>query len=298
MSTRALLVASAIGAAAAISACATKQSLVLEQARMEVAGARSDDAIEQYAATKLEEAEAALARAEKVFENSRDEAEVDHLAYVTRQKVKIAEATAEERRAREAFEELGNTRDRAVLEARERELARKQSEIEQAQQAWQRASERARELEDDLAELKAKETKRGLVLTLGDILFEIDGAELTAGGRRQLGRLADFLGENPDRNVLIEGHTDSTGSEQHNRELSLLRAEAVRRFLAGDGIAPGRIAAAGYGESYPVASNRTPTGRQQNRRVEIIVLKRGATASGSLRGDAATSNQEITIHTR
>lgn len=116
-----------------------------------------------------------------------------------------------------------------------------------------------------------KQTDRGLVLTLGDVLFEFNKAELKAGALRNLYPLVAFLKDNPSRAVAIEGHTDSVGTESFNLELSQRRAEAVRRFLTENGLAQDRITARGLGEAYPVGSNDTGPGRQTNRRVEIVI---------------------------
>jgi outer membrane protein OmpA-like peptidoglycan-associated protein len=110
-----------------------------------------------------------------------------------------------------------------------------------------------------------------LVLTLGDILFETGRADLRPGALRQLYPLVTFLHKYPERQVLIEGHTDNVGSASSNLELSQRRAEAVRDFLLHNGVNPAQVTARGYGETAPVASNTTAAGRQQNRRVEIVV---------------------------
>jgi len=119
--------------------------------------------------------------------------------------------------------------------------------------------------------LDAKKTDRGLVVTLGDVLFDTNKAQLSSGGMRGVQKLSDVLKQYPQRNVLIEGFTDSTGSDSLNQELSDRRANAVRTALLDTGISADRIANRGYGPNYPVASNATTAGRQLNRRVEIIV---------------------------
>ena len=106
------------------------------------------------------------------------------------------------------------------------------------------------------------------------MLFATDAAELKAGSRMAMNRLADFLRDHPERNLLIEGHTDSRGSDAYNEELSDERADAVAEALVQRGIASTRVQPVGMGEAYPVASNDTEAGRQQNRRVEIVVSAR------------------------
>jgi len=120
-------------------------------------------------------------------------------------------------------------------------------------------------------DLKAEVTDRGLVLTLGDVLFATGSADLQSGANSNLDKLVTFLNEHPERKVLVEGHTDNVGGEELNQRLSRQRAEAVRNYLTEKGIAAERLSAEGIGMDRPVADNSTRTGRQQNRRVEIII---------------------------
>ncbi|MGH6920705.1 MAG: OmpA family protein, partial [Geminicoccaceae bacterium] len=113
-----------------------------------------------------------------------------------------------------------------------------------------------------------------------DILFDTDRADIKAGGAQELTRIADFLRNNPDRNLLIEGHTDSTASDTYNLALSQRRANAVEDFLISQGVDPLRIGSRGYGEQLPVATNDSAAGRQQNRRVELVILDPGEAIPG------------------
>jgi len=122
-----------------------------------------------------------------------------------------------------------------------------------------------------LRELNAKETERGMVITLGDVLFDSGQAQLQAGGISGLQRLSGFLRQYPQRRVLVEGYTDNVGSETMNSALSGRRAEAVQGALLGMGVERGQISAQGYGEAFPVAGNDSTSGRQLNRRVEIVL---------------------------
>ncbi|MCM2327976.1 MAG: OmpA family protein [Lysobacter sp.] len=140
-----------------------------------------------------------------------------------------------------------------------------------ARQQTEEARRRSRELEAQLVALEARKTDRGMVVTLGDVLFDTDEAQLKAGGVRNVQKLADFFKEHPQRNVMIEGFTDSTGTGDHNQRLSDRRADSVRTALLGMGMNSDRITWRGYGESYPVAGNDTAAGRQMNRRVELVV---------------------------
>jgi OmpA-OmpF porin, OOP family len=244
-----------IASAALLGACAGRSSASLEEARSAVAAARADPEVMAQAPEPLAEAEQALDRAESAFRGGADQDELNHLAYVAEQRAGIAQALAEERVALAEMEQLNAERDDLLIEARERQI---------------------RVLETELAELQADRTDRGLVVTLGDeILFDVDQSVLKPGGMQQLTRVAEFLRQNPDRNVLVEGHTDSTAPDSYNLALSQRRANAVEEFLITQGVEPTRIMATGYGEQLPIASNDTAAGRQANRRVEIVVLDAG-----------------------
>ena len=244
-----------ISSAALLAACAGRSSESMQEARSAVAAARADQEVVAQAPEQLAEAEQALDAAESAFGGGGDQDEVDHLAYVAEQRAGIAQALADERVALAEIEQLGEERDALLVEARDRQI---------------------RVLETELAELRADRTERGLVVTLGDeVLFDVDQAELKPGGMQQLARVAEFLRENPDRNVLVEGHTDSTAPDAYNLALSQRRANAVEDFLITQGVDPTRISAVGYGEQLPIATNDTTAGRQANRRVEIVVLDAG-----------------------
>jgi outer membrane protein OmpA-like peptidoglycan-associated protein len=184
---------------------------------------------------------------------------------------------AAETRAREAEAQARE----AEARARETEQARRQAAVTEQARAAEEA--KAAALAKELANLKAQQTGRGLVLTVGDVLFAPGKAEVSSGAQRSIDKLADFLKAYPKRNVLIEGHTDNTGDEGFNIKLSQQRADTVRDQLVEKGVATQRIRTKGYGAKFPVVDNDTPGGRQQNRRVEVVVLEEGATAEGSSR---------------
>jgi outer membrane protein OmpA-like peptidoglycan-associated protein len=154
-------------------------------------------------------------------------------------------------------------RQAVLLQARERESQRSAEQVGAAQL-------RADSLEAQLADLKVKKTERGLVLTLGDVLFETNQSTLQSGAYGTLDRLATALREKSGRKVLIEGHTDNVGSEDSNQQLSQRRARSVQSALTQRGVAGDQIMAVGKGESSPIASNDDAAGRQANRRVELI----------------------------
>ena len=140
-----------------------------------------------------------------------------------------------------------------------------------AQAAAASAQQQAADLQREIDALRAKPTDQGLVLTLGDVLFATGRADLKPGAIADVDRLVTFLNKYPDRTVIIEGHTDNVGNTESNQLLSQNRADSVRSYLTQRGVDPGRIQTKGMGESVPVASNDTAGGKQQNRRVEIIV---------------------------
>lgn len=148
-----------------------------------------------------------------------------------------------------------------------------------AQQRTDQAEQRTQQLELLLRDMEARPTPRGMVITLGDVLFDTNEARLKPGGMRSVQKLAEFFRQYPQRKVMIEGFTDSTGSSNRNNTLSEDRAGAVRTALLDMGVTADRIGVRGYGEAYPVSSNDTAAGRQLNRRVEVVVSdERGTVA--------------------
>jgi outer membrane protein OmpA-like peptidoglycan-associated protein len=127
------------------------------------------------------------------------------------------------------------------------------------------------QLQAQLSELAAKNTERGIVITLGDVLFATGSAQLSNDGLRTVEKLAAVLKKNPQRVVLVEGYTDSVGSEASNQQLSERRAKAVSTALLSMDLAANRVMVRGYGETYPVAGNANSQDRQLNRRVEIVL---------------------------
>jgi OmpA-OmpF porin, OOP family len=246
--------------------------VALEQARTAYTQAQQTPQVAAQAPVPLQDAEQTLRRAERVWTDDHDTEEVQHLSYLTTQRVEIAKTVTEKKLAEGSIQQANQERDQVLLDARTREAQRAQGEAEQAKQQAQVATTQAQQLQQELAALQAKQTDRGLVLTLGDVLFETGKADLRAGALHNLYPLVTFLQKYPQRQVMIEGHTDSVGSDSYNLELSQSRADAVRDFLIRNGVKSSQITTRGYGKTSPVASNNTATGRQQNRRVEIIIL--------------------------
>ena len=292
---------------------AAPKNAALEHARSVFVETRNDPDVFKNAPLELERAQADLERAEKLLRQEGDLAEVEHLAYLAKQRTAIAREKANMKLADQAVEAASTERSRVLLEARtlEAELALKEAEhakgqalaeriaaeesrqqaeeqrhaaemarmeaetktaeAEKARMAAAAAEERARKLESQIAELQAVKSERGLVITLGDVLFDTNKSELRSGALFTIDKLVAFLAEYPDRKVMIEGFTDSTGAEDYNQRLSESRAQSVREALVAKGIDSARIVTRGYGEAFPVASNETAEGRQRNRRVEVII---------------------------
>ncbi|MCQ4167505.1 OmpA family protein [Tahibacter harae] len=209
----------------------------------------------------------------------------DHGVYIADRLVRTAEAEGLARHAERRAQELAQDRERLLAEARARDLSIARADADAAADAARRAELRAQEerfaaaearndaelARIQLAELQAKQTQRGMVVTLGDVLFETNRAELKPGATRGLDQLAEALRTDDRGSVAIEGHTDATGSREHNVDLSLRRAQSVQSYLIGRGVNPQRITVRGMGPDFPVADNSSAGGRLQNRRVEVIV---------------------------
>ncbi|MGF2733693.1 OmpA family protein [Marinobacter sp. DUT-1] len=226
-----------------------------------------------YARVELRDAEAAVQLAEQPLDD--DEAALAaHRIYMADRMIEIARAKGETRLMEAERELLGEQRDAARLAARTLEADRAHAEVSSQAEAAALSAREAEELQRQIDTLEAEATERGLVLTLGDVLFATGSAEIQGGTNQNLEKLVDFLKEYSDRQVLIEGHTDNVGSAVFNQTLSRQRAESVQRFLINRDIDSRRLTVSGFGFERPVASNDTALGRQQNRRVEVVIENR------------------------
>lgn len=220
-----------------------------------------------------------IAEAEAREQIKRSEAERAQVLLTAREAEAIAakQRAAEREREADAAKSVARARElqaeqaRDIAAAKAAEAEENALEAEIAREQAEAALEEQRRLHVLLIEMEAEKTDRGYVLTLGDILFDTDKAVLKPGADITMDRLAEFLAEYPERNLLIEGHADSRGSDNYNVSLSTARANAVKLALIDRGVEPGRLDVNGLGEHYPVASNETDAGQQQNRRVEIVV---------------------------
>ncbi len=163
--------------------------------------------------------------------------------------------------------------EKARQAAAESDKLREQAEKEKQEM-------RARLLQQLNSVLATRDTARGLIANMSDVLFKSGSFELLPGARERLAKVSGIVLAYTGLRLEVEGHTDSIGSDEYNRRLSEQRADAVRDYLVQQGISSGAITASGFGKSEPVASNDTPEGRQQNRRVELVV-------SGSAIGNVA-----------
>jgi outer membrane protein OmpA-like peptidoglycan-associated protein len=186
-----------------------------------------------------------------------------------------------EMNARKQTLEAERARKAAAAETEKAAKAKSAAEMEAAKAA--KAKAESDQLTKELANLKAQQTERGIVLTIGDVLFATGKADLSPDANQSVAKLAEFLKKSPNRNVLIEGHTDSVGKDDSNLALSQKRADSVKARLVGEGIAPARITTVGYGKKFPVASNDTKAGKAQNRRVDVVILNEGVKAETQFR---------------
>ena len=257
------------------------------EARAKLTRLQADPNLANRAPVAVEEADTAVRAAEAPVTEDADLGA--HLVYMADRKVEIAMAQAATNQAEDQRAKLGEERERSRLDARTREADKAHaaaeaaragaadaaqvasSDADAARAAATEAARKAADMQRQIDELQAKTTERGIVLTLGDVLFTSGRADLKVGAASNLDRLVTFLNENPARKVDIEGHTDNVGGDAYNLDLSQRRADSVRSYLMQQGIDARRIAASGKGEHQPVADNESEGGRQQNRRVEVII---------------------------
>ncbi len=231
-------------------ASAPPHDTLLDEAQSEYDSAIHDAAIRQSAPEQLQKSSDALDRANSLLKKGASRREVDHFAYLAKKRVEIAKEMATSDAIQSKIKTTGAERDKMIIASKQQKIAALQAELNK---------------------MKARNTDRGLVLTLGSVLFDTNKSSLKSGARNEVDKLALFLKNEPGRNVMIEGYTDSTGNPAYNRTLSRDRADAVRDALVSEGINPSRIMTRGFGDQYPIATNKTAAGRQRNRRVEVVI---------------------------
>ena len=261
-----------MGWALALAGCAStpQPNAALESARTVVQAAEADPNVNKYAAVDLAAAKKQLDIADAASMHHEDAA-VAQSAYLAAQTARLAQAHAAAK-ADDARVAAGQAeRDRIQLAARTRDVENANIATNTALGQRDEAADHAANLQAEVDQLKATATPRGLVLTLGDVLFDTGKAQLNPGAARKLDQLAQFLAEHPERRVQIDGFTDSVGTDSYNQSLSQQRADAVKSALVTRGIDPARIESQGYGKGFPVADNADSGGRQLNRRVEVVI---------------------------
>ena len=265
----------------------------MDRAKKAYAEAKANPNVEAYAPLELQAAGNAVQEAEKAKEPE----DILQMGYIAERKTQFAVTVADGKVAEREIDKLNvekaemNARIQTLeAERAKQEAGKAMSEAERARRTAAAEAERAAKakaesdkLMKELANLKAQQTERGIVLTIGDVLFATGKADLSANANKSVATLAEFLMRNPNRNVLIEGHTDSVGKDDYNLALSRKRADSVKAKLVEDGIEAGRITAVGYGKTFPVASNDTKAGKAQNRRVDVVILNEGVKAESQIR---------------
>jgi outer membrane protein OmpA-like peptidoglycan-associated protein len=248
------------------------------KARADLTELQSSPKLAGLAPLAIHDAETAVQDAEQP---QTDAVVETHLVYIAERRVQIARVLAQTKFDEDQHKVLSERNGQIQLDARtnEADAAKRKSEELQAQTDAAKARNDA--LQAQLLALQAKQTDRGMVLTLGDVLFSTGKSDLKAGSVENLDRLVTFLGQAPDRTVRIEGHTDNVGGQDMNQALSQRRAESVALYLTGRGIASDRVTSVGEGYNAPVADNKTDAGRQANRRVEVIIQNPSQPVGGS-----------------
>jgi len=241
-----VLIPALLALSVGLAACSHQPNVNLENAKTNFSALQTNPESTKVAALETKDASEWLDKAEKAYLNKEDESKVDQLAYLTNQRIEVAKQTIALRTAENNLKNAGAARSQALLDARDAQIKQ-------------------------LKGMNAKQTERGTLVTFGDVLFQFGKSDLQPNGMRNINTLAEYLVQNPDRKVIVEGYTDSVGSAAFNQTLSERRAESVRNALVRKGVDPTRIVAQGYGKEYPVASNATDSGRAQNRRVEVTI---------------------------
>jgi outer membrane protein OmpA-like peptidoglycan-associated protein len=269
--------------AALVVGCGTmaEPNSALDRAHASYRTLQSDEQVTLLAPAELMQAGEALRTADTAWSAREPLRTVDHLAYLAQQRIAIARETASTKTWEQATlaakagavgEKSRADADKARndVAAAQRSTQDKAIELAVVKAGAQSDKARASELEMQLKDLNAKQTDRGEVITLGDVLFDSNRAELRSG-LSDTTKLVEFFRRHPKRTAVIEGFTDSQGSDSANLELSQRRAVAVRDALVGQGVMADRLSTRGYGEAYPASTNETMAGRQMNRRVEIVL---------------------------
>lgn len=271
-------------------AAAAREAAAKAQAEDEARQRAAADAARIAAEARRQEEEAARLRAEA----DRQRAEADRLramaeaARAEREKAEAARLQAEEQARRlQAEKESELARQRAA--DAEAQAAAAQQAVAEAQRMREEAERERQRLRQQLLDqlniiLETRDSARGLIVNMSDVLFDFGKFELRPAAREKLAKLSGIVLAHPGLKLAVEGHTDSIGSEEFNQKLSEKRAGSVRDYLVSQGLNEDIVTAEGFGKEFPVASNATNEGRQRNRRVEIVV-------SGDIIGSTVSSSR-------
>lgn len=235
---------------------ADEQNAALEAARSSFQSVKEDPQVLRSAPKDVIRAGESLGRAERLAGYLGSADDVAHYAYLSQRYSEIAREHGQLALDQERAARLELERQRLQLALREAKLISVQE-----QNAW---------LEEQIVSLATAQTDRGLVMTLGDVLFDTGDVRLKSSANRTVLKLVQFLQLNPRRIVRIEGYSDSSGKREENLQLSKARAQTVADSLSDLGVDAKRIEVQGFGERFPVAENASAKGRAQNRRVEIV----------------------------
>jgi len=224
----------------------------------------------KYNPAELHEAKKTLDHANQEFNSDPGSDYTRDVAYIALRKVEIADADG---KVEQANQERAQA-DQRSAQLTQQQLAKTKEQLAQSNQQLAVERQASQDAMANLSRLgNVREDSRGTVITLtGGVLFASGKSTLLPDARGKLDQVAEAL-KNTDRQFIVEGHTDSRGSARVNQRLSERRAETVRNYLIERGVPPERIKAEGFGKSRPVASNRTPEGRANNRRVEIVIQR-------------------------
>ena len=271
-----------------ISMTAREAVQTAEDARLITLKSQAEARLEQERAASAEREANANAKAAHARAEANDAERAAAAAQAQTERARLDAQAAAERAAADAKAQAERTKIEADLAAQR--AARDKADAEAAgQQALKAAAEKSerekQELRSKLATqlnlfLDTRDSARGLIVNMSDVLFDTGQYSLRAGAREKLARISGIILAYPTLKLQVEGHTDSVGSDELNMKLSEHRASSVRDFLVQSGIVTSSISSHGFGESQPVATNDTAAGRQQNRRVELVV-------SGDVIGTAA-----------
>lgn len=251
-----------------VAGCANQKANdeALLHANASYAAVRDDSNVLRSAPKDVVRAGESLARAERLAGYWGTGSDPQHYAYLSQRYSEIAQEHGHQMLNQQRLTKL-------QLDLQRLQLALRDSKLESVQQ-------QGKWLEEQILALTSVDTDRGLVMTLGDVLFDTGEAQLKPQANRTILKLVQFLQLNPKRVVRIEGYTDNTGDRAFNLKLSRERAQSVADTLVDLGVEERRVQVQGYGDQYPVEANASERGRAQNRRVEIVFSDRAGVLTG------------------